>query len=99
MRGHPLFPGDSEIDQIFKIFRSVCNIRLLFVGADVSDCRVLGTPNEEIWPGVHQLPDYKPSFPHWAPQDLREHVTTLDAEGIDLLKVRLVLSCPSLSIS
>ena len=22
MRGHPLFPGDSEIDQIFKIFRS-----------------------------------------------------------------------------
>ncbi|TFK84674.1 Pkinase-domain-containing protein [Polyporus arcularius HHB13444] len=71
MRGHPLFPGDSEIDQIFKIFR------------------VLGTPNEEIWPGVHQLPDYKPSFPHWAPQDLREHVTTLDAEGIDLLKLML----------
>ena len=23
MRGIPLFPGDSEIDQIFKIFRSV----------------------------------------------------------------------------
>ena len=23
MRGHPLFPGDSEIDQIFKIFRCV----------------------------------------------------------------------------
>ena len=21
MQGHPLFPGDSEIDQIFKIFR------------------------------------------------------------------------------
>ncbi|KAI0641645.1 Pkinase-domain-containing protein [Trametes meyenii] len=71
MRGHPLFPGDSEIDQIFKIFR------------------VLGTPNEEIWPGVHQLPDYKPSFPHWSPQDLHDHVTTLDAEGIDLLKLML----------
>ncbi|KAI0739911.1 Pkinase-domain-containing protein [Daedaleopsis nitida] len=68
MRGHPLFPGDSEIDQIFKIFR------------------VLGTPNEEIWPGVHQLPDYKPSFPHWSPQDLREHVPTLDDDGIDFLK-------------
>lgn len=25
MRGHPLFPGDSEIDQIFKIFRSVAD--------------------------------------------------------------------------
>ena len=23
MRGNPLFPGDSEIDQIFKIFRCV----------------------------------------------------------------------------
>ena len=22
-RGHPLFPGDSEIDQIFKIFKYV----------------------------------------------------------------------------
>ncbi|KAI0820882.1 Pkinase-domain-containing protein [Trametes gibbosa] len=71
MRGHPLFPGDSEIDQIFKIFR------------------VLGTPNEEIWPGVHQLPDYKPSFPHWAQQDLRDHVTTLGPDGIDLLKLML----------
>ncbi|KAI0364869.1 Pkinase-domain-containing protein [Pilatotrama ljubarskyi] len=70
-RGHPLFPGDSEIDQIFKIFR------------------ILGTPNEEIWPGVHQLPDYKPSFPHWSPQDLREHVPTLDPDGIDLLKLML----------
>lgn len=49
---------------------------------------MLGTPNEESWPGVHQLPDYKPSFPHWAAQDLRDHVTTLDGQGIDLLKVR-----------
>jgi cyclin-dependent kinase len=23
LRGNPLFPGDSEIDQIFKIFRLV----------------------------------------------------------------------------
>ena len=30
----PLFPGDSEIDQLFKIFRQ------------------LGTPTEEVWPGV-----------------------------------------------
>ena len=37
---------------------------------------------------MHQLPDYKPSFPHWSAQDLRDHVTTLDGQGIDLLKVR-----------
>ncbi|KAI0740054.1 Pkinase-domain-containing protein [Earliella scabrosa] len=71
MRGHPLFPGDSEIDQIFKIFK------------------VLGTPNEEIWPGVSQLADYKPSFPQWSAHDLREHVPTLDDQGIDLLQLML----------
>ncbi|KAH9986852.1 Pkinase-domain-containing protein [Russula vinacea] len=68
MRGIPLFPGDSEIDQIFKIFR------------------VLGTPNEESWPGVKQLPDYKPTFPQWSAQNLAEQVPYLDAAGIDLLK-------------
>jgi hypothetical protein len=26
MRGIPLFPGDSEIDQIFKIFRLVIHL-------------------------------------------------------------------------
>ncbi|KAI0341303.1 Pkinase-domain-containing protein [Trametopsis cervina] len=68
MRGHPLFPGDSEIDQIFKIFR------------------ILGTPNEDSWPGIKQLPDYKPTFPHWSPQELAEQVPTLDDDGLDLLK-------------
>ncbi|PCH34601.1 Pkinase-domain-containing protein [Wolfiporia cocos MD-104 SS10] len=71
LRGHPLFPGDSEIDQIFKIFR------------------VLGTPNEETWPGVKQLPDYKPTFPNWSPQDLADHVPTLDEDGLDFLKALL----------
>ncbi|KAI0052810.1 Pkinase-domain-containing protein [Auriscalpium vulgare] len=68
MRGNPLFPGDSEIDQIFKIFK------------------ILGTPNEETWPGVKQLPDYKPTFPQWSARDFTEHVPNLDAAGIDLIK-------------
>ncbi|RDB21937.1 Cyclin-dependent kinase 1 [Hypsizygus marmoreus] len=68
MQGAPLFPGDSEIDQIFKIFR------------------ILGTPNEDSWPGVSGLPDYKPTFPQWSRQDLVRIVPTLDAQGIDLLK-------------
>ena len=37
---------------------------------------------------MHQLPDYKPSFPHWSQTDLRDHVPTLDDEGIELLQVR-----------
>lgn len=68
----PLFPGDSEIDEIFRIFR------------------VLGTPNDDIWPGVSSLPDYKPSFPQWNAVDLEAAVPSLDASGIDLLARTLV---------
>ena len=28
-KGQPLFPGDSEIDQIFKIFRFVVNLQVI----------------------------------------------------------------------
>lgn len=45
--------------------------RPLFPGTDVDDqlkkiFKVLGTPTEESWPGVTQLPDYKP-FPIYVP--------------------------------
>jgi len=72
MGGVPLFPGDSEIDQIFKIFR------------------ILGTPNEDVWPTVSVLPDYKPTFPQWSSQDLARIVKTLNEAGMDLLKRSLV---------
>ncbi|KIJ95624.1 hypothetical protein K443DRAFT_682889 [Laccaria amethystina LaAM-08-1] len=68
MQGQPLFPGDSEIDQIFKIFR------------------ILGTPNEDLWPGVSGLPDYKPTFPQWSKQDMVRIVATLDDAGLDMLR-------------
>ncbi|XP_073307030.1 cell division control protein 2 homolog A-like [Primulina huaijiensis] len=63
----PLFPGDSEIDELFQIFR------------------VMGTPNEHVWPGVTSLPDFKCTFPKWPAKDLATVVTNLDASGIDLL--------------
>ncbi|EIW69024.1 CMGC/CDK/CDC2 protein kinase [Tremella mesenterica] len=68
----PLFPGDSEIDEIFRIFR------------------ILGTPNDDIWPGVQSLPDYKPTFPQWHSQDLSTMVRGLDEHGIDLLNLTLI---------
>jgi cyclin-dependent kinase len=88
LRGNPLFPGDSEIDQIFKIFRLVHLISVVesFTKRQVP-FSILGTPSEEDWPGVKQLPDYKPSFPNWARQDIQATVPTLDAEGLDLLEV------------
>ncbi|CAG7815939.1 unnamed protein product [Allacma fusca] len=65
----PLFPGDSEIDQLFRIFRT------------------LGTPDENIWPGLSRLPDFKPCFPRWEPQKLQDFVPALKSsrEGLAIL--------------
>lgn len=78
----PLFQGDSEIDQLFRIFR------------------ILGTPNDTTWPGVTQLPDYKQSFPNWAPNNLEEVVNNLnlDSDGLDLLKVSWLISLENAQI-
>ncbi|OXV06766.1 hypothetical protein Egran_05465 [Elaphomyces granulatus] len=63
----PLFPGDSEIDEIFKIFR------------------LLGTPDERIWPGVTSFPDFKATFPKWKREPTRALVQGLEENGLDLL--------------
>jgi len=65
----PLFAGDSELDQLYRIFR------------------ILGTPNEETWPGVTKLRDYKSTFPNWPSNPIQTVVSglTLDALGLDLL--------------
>eukprot|EP00931_Biecheleriopsis_adriatica_P115543 TRINITY_DN91327_c0_g1_i1.p1 TRINITY_DN91327_c0_g1~~TRINITY_DN91327_c0_g1_i1.p1 ORF type:complete len:337 (-),score=72.53 TRINITY_DN91327_c0_g1_i1:111-1046(-) len=69
--GQALFPGDSEIDTIFKIFR------------------VLGTPTEEVWPGVSTLRDFTQEFPKWRASDLSEFAEkapALEPEGAELLR-------------
>lgn len=71
----PLFPGDSEIDQLFKIFRQ------------------LGTPTEEVWPGVTQLQDWNQAFPKWVKTNYAKTVTdNLDNLGLDLLEKFLLYS-------
>lgn len=50
----------------------------------------MGTPNEERWPGVSQLPDYKPTFPQWPGADLASQFPSLEAQGVDLVKQLLV---------
>mmetsp|Transcript_2863 Transcript_2863/g.8167 ORF Transcript_2863/g.8167 Transcript_2863/m.8167 type:complete len:301 (-) Transcript_2863:498-1400(-) len=86
VRLQPLFPGDSEIDELFRIFRTC------------------GTPNDEVWPGVSELENYKREFPQWRPQSLRRLILarvsektgapTLEDEGIDLL-ARFLVYAPS----
>ncbi|XP_050307821.1 cyclin-dependent kinase 2-like [Anthonomus grandis grandis] len=66
-----LFPGDSEIDQLYKIFR------------------IMGTPQEDDWPGVQLLPDFKAAFPKWLPKNLRDIVKFNNTEEEILLKEML----------
>eukprot|EP01036_Dinobryon_divergens_P026889 gene26889-35583_t len=69
----PLFPGDSEIDEIFKIFR------------------ILGTPNEEVWPGVTSLQDWNEDFPYWPALHIAKFTPGLSEVGIDLLENLLAI--------
>ncbi|GBG60961.1 hypothetical protein CBR_g18560 [Chara braunii] len=69
-RKAPLFPGDSELQQLLHIFK------------------LLGTPNEEVWPGVSKLRDWH-EFPQWQPQNIARVVPQLDEKGIDLLQKML----------
>ncbi|KYN37898.1 Cell division protein kinase 2, partial [Trachymyrmex septentrionalis] len=66
-----LFPGDSEIDQLFRIFR------------------MLGTPDETIWPGVSQLPDYTSRFPRWEASNIDDILPTFDDDAKDLISKML----------
>lgn len=73
--GRSLFQGDSEIDQLFRIFRT------------------LGTPDDTIWPGFSQLPDYKDKFPKWDKQDIVNVIGDLEVEGQNLLR-KMLIYCP-----
>mmetsp|Transcript_32388 Transcript_32388/g.76080 ORF Transcript_32388/g.76080 Transcript_32388/m.76080 type:complete len:315 (-) Transcript_32388:103-1047(-) len=49
----------------------------------------LGTPTEQVWPGIQELPYFKPSFPKWPPRGwaaIRNTLAQVGTDGIDLLE-------------
>jgi len=49
----------------------------------------LGTPTEAQWPGLRDLPDFKPTFPQWPHKgwaNIRNTLAQVGPEGIDLLE-------------
>lgn len=99
----PLFPGDSEIDEIFKIFRYVpvdwkniawpnpyYNLRKRTNVCKFLPHSILGTPSDDVWPGVASYPDFKSSFPKWRRDYSAPLCTHLDEAGLDLLEAMLV---------
>merc|ERR1711936_292109 len=68
---NPLFPGESEVDELNRIFK------------------LLGTPNEKIWPGYNKLPaPQKMKFVDYPFATLRQKfpANMLTESGMDLLK-------------
>ncbi|KAG1221440.1 hypothetical protein G6F35_005989 [Rhizopus arrhizus] len=73
------------------IFAEMASGRPLFPGNSISDqlqriFKVLGTPTEESWPKVSQLPEYKRDFEIFPKISLKTILPKLDELGIDLLK-------------
>lgn len=75
------------------IFAELCRKMPLFPGSSelqqlLHIFRLLGTPNDQIWPGVSTLRDWH-LYPQWKPHNLAQVVPELDSAGIDLLKSML----------
>ncbi len=69
-----IFPGDSEIDQLYKIFQ------------------VFGTPNNQNWKGVSELPDYKTIFPKWENKYRKKYTSDkYDPTLLDLIETALTM--------
>ena len=78
-----LFPGDSEIEMIMKIFS--------VLGTPKEEGEV--QKNGYIWPGITQLRWFKPAFLKFPGVELSKFFDRLSEKGVDLLK-RLLDPCP-----
>src|SRR5690606_7499163 len=52
--------------------------------------QLLGTPNEQMWPGVTKLPDWRSSFPQWDGKDFEALFGRAGDEAVDFLRKSLV---------
>lgn len=69
----PLFPGESDLDQLSKIFE------------------LLGTPTEDIWPGVGSLPSYV-AYKSYPATPLSNVFTAADKDLLSLIEQTLCLN-------
>lgn len=74
-----MYPSFIDYMYVNKLF---CFIRILYFFSE----RMLGTPNDELWPGVSSLRDWH-EYPQWKSQNLARAVPALEPEGVDLLSV------------
>ncbi|KAI8637103.1 serine/threonine-protein kinase pef1 [Parasitella parasitica] len=103
--GSRMYSTSIDIWSAGCIMAEMYTSRPLFPGTTNEDqlqkiFRLLGTPNEQTWPGISQLPEYKhkPLEVVHPPQPLSQFVPNIDPEGLDLL-TRMLQYQPQLRIS
>lgn len=84
-----------DIWSVGCIFAEIVTKKPLFRGKDEMDqlnkiFKIRGTPTPDEWPGIQELPGYKPDFPMYEKDNIAYHLPGLDADGIDLLEKMLV---------
>jgi len=94
LMGSRKYSTPVDIWSVGCIFAEMVNCRPLFPGNADSDqlqriFKVLGTPNETMWPTITELPDWKQDFQQYPRQDLTSIVPSLDPRGVDLLEKML----------
>ena len=85
----PFLAGDSDLDQLSKIFQVPPWDHLVW---NDTCSQALGTPNEESWPGISSLPDFI-QFKQQPGTPLRDIFTAAGDDLLDLMGSLLML-CP-----
>eukprot|EP00747_Dinoflagellata_sp_TGD_P164001 gnl/TRDRNA2_/TRDRNA2_183343_c0_seq1.p1 gnl/TRDRNA2_/TRDRNA2_183343_c0~~gnl/TRDRNA2_/TRDRNA2_183343_c0_seq1.p1 ORF type:complete len:317 (+),score=68.77 gnl/TRDRNA2_/TRDRNA2_183343_c0_seq1:43-993(+) len=92
--GSPLYSVPVDLWSIGCVLAEMATGAPLFAGDSEIDTifkifQKLGTPTEAMWPGVSELPDFKPTFPKWQPRgwaQIRNTAAQVGPDGIDLLE-------------
>jgi serine/threonine protein kinase len=95
--GSQAYSPSVDVWGVGCIFAELVMKSPLFPGtSEVDELRMifslLGTPNDDVWPDVTKLPEWKSDFPAWPRRSLHNKVHGLDEHGIDLLQSFLAYS-------
>jgi cyclin-dependent kinase len=90
LMGSRQYSTSIDLWSIGCIFAEMATGRPIFPGSSVQDqlvriFKILGTPNEHMWPGVGQLPEYRADIPVYPAIPLSRLIPKLDAPGVDVL--------------
>ena len=91
LMGVKKYSGVVDAWSVGCVFAEMALGRPLFTGSSEIDqlfqlFSTLGTPNNSVWEGFTELPNYKDIFPNWPPKPITKIVPDLDPLGQQLLQ-------------